>query len=202
MNPNNFLELIIMAALFAVGLVAHIIATWNKGSFVDMPDWNKVVRRAIELICTLIAVVLLTGLGWGHYWLASLFLIAFPTLGIVFCVLVYVFQKKKIKAEEEKVAAASTNPQNPLQQMILSLHLVNALTLVLFLLSGLLVILITIAKTNGQPGNVVFLYSVLSLVLSSELLLLAYQLCSLILVHRVPNEENIKIVKICNELNN
>lgn len=197
MNPNDFLELIVMAALVAVGLIAHHIATHNKGSFVDMPDWNKVVRRAVELVCTLIAEVLLTGFGWGHYWLYSLFLIVFPLLGIVFAAIVYVTQKKKVGEKGD----SKTKQRNPLQQMILSLHLVNALTLVLFLLSGLLVLLITIAKAYKQPGNAVFLYTVLSLLLSSEILLLAYQLCKLILVHRIPNEDNIKIVKICNELN-
>ena len=194
---NDYLELMVMGALFLVGFFAHWIATYNRGSFVDIPDWNKVVRRAIELICTLIAVVLLIGLGWGRYWLATLFLIVFPTLGIVFVVIVYFSQKKKLEADIDPNA----KQRSRLQQMILSLHLVNALTLALFLLSGMLVVLITLAKVHDQAGNVVFLYSLLSLLLSSELLLLAYQLCNLILVHRVPNEENIKIVKICNELN-
>jgi len=185
--PNDFWEPIIAAIILVVGAVIYSISTRNRGSFTDTPDWSKVVRRIIELVCVFVSVLLVSYIGWSDKWYISLLLIFFPMLGVItvpFVVLIFRIITKRSIPSSEKMGE----------------HLTNAIILTLFLLSGMLIVLITLAKALDQMAISIYLHIILSFLLSLELAFLAYQLYYYLIIKNIPNSEDEKAARKNNEL--
>lgn len=198
---NQYWEIAVFVAIFVVCTIIYSVATRNRGSFVDTPDWSKVVRRIIELAGVFLSLVFIVFLIWKHDLWFGIIALIFPILG--FCsvfltrLVINWIVKRKFRGQDE---AEKLNMQQFRDN--LSDHLVNAIILTVFFLSGLLIILITIAKIPDDPIiDPVFLLLILDLFASIEFSFLMYQIYYLIIINNVPSEEIIQIVRICKNLN-
>jgi hypothetical protein len=185
---TSYWELIFSACLFFVGILVYAVATNDRGSFADTPDWSKVVRRITELFCVFIGMLLLIFIGWSDI-ISNILMIAFSIIGAFVAPSVIV--RKRAKG----------NPKNQQKNEQLNEYLVNAIILTLFMLSGMLVVLITAAKFLEQPAIAHCLLLILSLLLSTECSILFFQLHYLVLSRDLPDKEIIQIVRISKELN-
>ena len=188
--PNDFWELIVALIILVTGAVIYKISTRNRGSFTDTPDWSKVVRRVVELVCVFVCILLFSYLGWNDHWYMSLLMVGLPIIGVLATPTLVI--GSNLFAKGKKTTATEN----------LNEHFANALILAFFLLSGVMVILITLVKNIENVGiNVSYLFIALVLFLSSQFAFLSYQLYYLIVVKNVPGENAIQIIKICEELN-
>jgi hypothetical protein len=193
--PNDFWEPIFFVALIIIGLVAYAIATHNRGSFADAPDWSKVVRRIIELSCVFIAILLAAFFGWSaEHIVRNILLIIISAVGIFIVPILILIFKFDLKEFKKKIKNVVTTEK-------LSEHLVNAIILALFMLSATLVALIVLARGTNQPVVCAFLFILLDLLLSAEFSFLLFQLYYMVIFKKVPSEEIIQIIRICKELN-
>lgn len=199
---NEYWEVVVFIALLIVSTIIYSIATRNRGSFVDTPDWSKVVRRIIEISAVFISFILLAFFVWEYGWLHKILAIFFPiggllsffvTRGIVNWIVIRKF--KNSENDEEKRLSMQQFKDN------LADHLINALILTVFFLLGLLVILITVFKVTEKLTLYHNLTLVLDFFLSIQFSFLLYQLYYLIVVNNVPSEEIIQIIRICRDLN-
>lgn len=202
---NIFWELIIMGVLMVMGSAVYGLATRNRGSFADTPDWSKVIRRIIEFASVLLAVLLIAFLGWD--WAGScrvLFVLA-PIAGVVMGVCsLWLLRKEKQRAgskdrqPEEEGGSAKTGAAGLHNR--LSEHLINAIILTLFFLSALLVIMITVARGCDHEPVLRYCTVLLVIFLSLELAALLYHIFRLICIDNLPNEEIAQILRIFKEL--
>jgi len=188
--PNDFWEPIIAVTIFIIGSVIYHVSIRNRGSYTDTPDWSKVIRRVVELVCVIVSVLFISYMGWGKTWYVSTLMICFPALG--FLAIPAIALLRKVFPESKLVPAAEK----------LNEHFANALILALFLLCGMLIFLISIAKGVDESGiSVIYLYIMLDFLLSAEIAFLAYQLYYLIVEKNIPSDDIVQVIRICEELN-
>lgn len=189
--PHDFWELIAIISLFLIGEIIYALATRNRGSFADTPDWSKVIRRIIELACVLMGLLFIGFVAWKYGWYIGILTILLPLAGIVLGFympgLVTWITKRKKKGQPFKDNLAE--------------HLLNAVILAIFLLSALLIGFITMARAFHEGYISCYFLIILDFMLSVEFALLFYQLYYLIFINNIPSEEIVQIVKICKELN-
>lgn len=189
--PHDFWELIVIISLFIVGAMIYALATRNRGSFADAPDWSKVIRRIIELACVFIGLLFFVFMSWKYGWYVGVLSISFLIAGIVLGVFM------------PRVVTWITDRKKKEQQFKdnLAEHLLNAVILAVFLLSSLLIGFLTLARVFHEENLCCFILLVLEFMLSIEFALLFYQLYYLIFVNNIPSEEIVQIIKISKELN-
>lgn len=181
------MEPIIAAIIFVIGIIIYLIATRKRGSYGDVPSQNKVVKRIVELACVFVCVLIVSYSGWGNAWLASWLLIVFPVFGTIFAPIVILISK---------VIAKQSAPINEK----IGEHLTNALILALFVLSGMLIVSVSFARVHNHFSFALYLQVILDLLLSTQISLLLYQLYYYLFEKEIPNHEDEKILRICNEL--
>ena len=202
MFPEDFVELILMIALLIVGSVVYAVATRNRGSFADTPDWSKVVRRIIEFASVILAVLFIGFTGWNASTSIRVAVITIPLtgIGIGLCSLFL------INAEERAIKAPQPGPSRENQATTkgfanrLTEHLINTVILTLFFLSTLLIFIITMARIWGWMDVVCYCIVLLDTFLSLELAALLYHIFRLILIDNLPSAEIAQILKIYKEL--
>lgn len=185
---------IIIAAIFIllIGRITYSIATRNRGSFADTPEWSKVIRRIIEVICVFVFLLFTIYLAWDNILIVKILLIVFPISGVI----LGFFMPKIFKWIENIKKDSSEHFKNTLAE-----HLINTIILVIFQLSGLLVVFAVSAYFLSYNSTVIYFLMLLVFLLSIELPFLLYQIYHLIFVDSVPNDETVHIVRICKELN-
>lgn len=194
MFPNDCWELILMVVLYFIGTITYSVSTRNRGSFVDTPDWSKVVRRIIELASVVVALIFLGILGWDSRLIIKILVVLFPLCGIALGGIIScsLFRHQKAEKEEGEIGGFGTK---------LSEHLVNAIILTIFSLSVGLVCLITLAKYFQEMEIALCCLVVLVFFLSMELAALLFHIVRLIYIDQLPNREIIQVLKIFQELN-
>ncbi len=184
---NIFVEPIIAAIIFAIGIIIYVIATRKSGSFTQAPNQSKVVKRIVELVCVFVWVLIVSYSGWEIDWLVSWLVIIFPVFGIITVPIVLLISKvvaKKAVPINEKIGE----------------HLANSLILAIFLLSGMLTVSVAFAKIHNHFSFAIYLHVLLDLLLSFQISLLLYQLYYYLFEKEIPSGEEKKIQRICNEL--
>ena len=202
----NCWEIIFAIIILVAGAIIYGIATRNRGGFVDAPDWSMVIRRIVELICVLICMILVVCFGWSEKGLVSLLLPIPPilVLATVFLAFRDINRRHRGSNEEESGIAIKQNffrkiLKNSVEK--LSVHMLNATVLALFIMSGAFFVFVTLAKIFNFPEISTIMHTVLSVLLSLEFLLLAYHLYDILANDSIPSNEIKQIIRICNDLN-
>lgn len=201
MFPIYYWELIMMALLSIGGAVTYALATKNRGSFADTPDWSKVVRRIIEFAAVLLVELFVVFQGWNYSNVSRIVLVLIPVVGIalgICSVFLARKEKKLIEHQNNSPESGGTDPKanwfgvhNRLYE-----HLTNAIILTLFLLVLFTAMVLTLAKYLGNRLVIDYCTVLLVIFLASELTALLYHIFRLINIENLPNKEIAQVVKI------
>ncbi|GFH42383.1 hypothetical protein Hs30E_09340 [Lactococcus hodotermopsidis] len=205
----NYWELVYLF-LPILGFIAYRVATHNRGSFVDTPVWSKLIRRTIELACVYVGCFLF--LLRCDSLLTILLFVSFIILTNV--IMIYVIRRgKALKDKASKEDSHSNDPdletdkqgsetyKQGLETENLGEHLINAIVLVLFLISVLVIFLIFFFKITESDISIC-LFVFLGIIFAIESAILLYQILSIFNSKNTKNNENLQIIQICKELNN
>ena len=189
--PDYLWIIIIPVLILLVARITYIIATRNRGSFADTPEWSKVIRRIIEIICVFVLLMLMIHFAWSKSLVVKILVIAFPIIGIIVGMLMCKVANIKSKDNGEKNAFKGN----------LFDHLLNTIILILFQISALLIVFVVMAEVAVFFSEAIYFFIILDFLLSIEFSFLLYQLYYLIYFNNIPNNEIVNIVRICKELN-
>lgn len=189
--PDYLWIIIIPVLILLVARITYTIATRNRGSFADTPEWSKVIRRIIEIICVFVILMLMIHFAWSKSLVVKILVIAFPIIGIIMGMLMC-----KVANNKSKDNRGKTDFKGNLFD-----HLLNTIILILFQISALLIVFIVMAEAAFFFSEAIYFFIILDFLLSIEFSFLLYQLYYLIYFNNIPNNEIVNIVRICKELN-
>ena len=201
MFSKVFWELSMIVALYSGGAITYYIATKNRGSFADTPDWSKVIRRIIEFASVFLAVVFIIFQGWNRPGVSRTILLTASIGGVVvgICSFFLVRWEKERMDQESNSAEANRTDKKANRKKVgdrLYEHLVNAIILTLFFASFLVILMLTAAKLLEQERIVDFSIGMATVTLSLELAALLYHILRLLIVENLPSKEIAQVLKI------
>ncbi len=196
-------EIIIFISLLIISALIYSIATRNRGSFVDTPDWSKVIRRIVEMSMVLLCSIIIAFFAWCYDWLYGIKIILFAIGGIISVLTICIITNRIINKKFSRNGTNENKENIDKQQFKTNLaeHLINALILTVFFLIGFIIILVTILKLLGNMELYYNFVLLLEFFLSIQFSLLLYQLYYLVIINKIPSEEIIQITRICQDLN-
>lgn len=201
MFPVHYWEWIMIALLSIGGAGTYALATKNRGSFADTPDWSKVIRRIIEFAAVCLVELFVVFQGWNYSNVSRIALVLIPVAGLLLGICSLFLARKEKQLIERQDNGSETGGTDPKANWFgvhnrLYEHLTNAIILTLFLLVLFTVLVLTLAKYLGNSLVIDFCTVLLVIFLAGEMIALLYHIFRLICIENLPNKEIAQVLKI------
>ena len=201
MFPLYYWELIMMALLSLGATIIYILATKNRGSFVDTPDWSKVVRRIVEFAAVFLMELFIIFQGWNYSNIPRIVLVLVPVGGVSLGICsIFLARKEKKLIEHQDDSSVSIGTESKANWLgmhnRLYEHLTNTIILSLFLLVLFSAIVLTLSKYMANSLATDYCTVLLLVFLALELTTLLYHIFRLIHIENLPNKEIAQVLKI------